>query len=280
VRYRAGARSSQLAGASRAGASGEELAPARYLTSGPLIALFAFVLAACGGGGEDALRVDAASSLREVVLELSKLHAERTGSTAPRVNLAGSGELARQIEAARKTDVFLSAGALELDRLATGGLLVEGTRRTLASNALVVVARGPHPGFIVAQLADSDHVAVAHPELVPAGRYAAAWLASIGLLESLDGKLLRAANVRAALASVQTGACEFGIVYASDLYVASELNVVYRVAPGEAPPIEYAGAVLTDAVDVAEARAFLELCTSEEGRAIFERHGLLPARED
>jgi molybdate transport system substrate-binding protein len=245
--------------------------------------LLGFILlfaAACAPDGPAPLRVDAASSLREVAQELGELHAARTGGPAPRLNLAGSGELARQLEAARKTDVFLSAGTLELDRLADRGLLVAGTRRALASNTLIVVARAAQPDFRVAQLAEADHVAVAHTELVPAGRYAAAWLESIGSLEALEGKLSRASNVRAALAAVQSGACEYGIVYASDHAVAPGLAVVHRVASDESPPIEYAGAVLTDAADVDEARAFLELCTSAEGRAIFERHGLLPARED
>ncbi|MCA8979742.1 MAG: molybdate ABC transporter substrate-binding protein [Planctomycetes bacterium] len=243
-------------------------------------ALFAACLAACGANSDGPLRVDAAASLREVTSELARLHAERTGKPLPRVNLAGSGELARQVRAARKTDVFLSAGAQELDGLEADGLVVPGTRRALCSNSLVVVALEPRPDFDLAQLVRADHVAVAHTELVPAGRYAAAWLRRIGLLNALEGKLSRAANVRAALAAVQSGACEYGIVYASDLSAAPELRVVHRVPSSELPAIEYAGVVLVDAPDVEEARAFLEFCTSDEGRAIFERHGLLPAHVD
>lgn len=242
--------------------------------------VIALCVIACGGADDDPLRIDAASSLREVVHELGELHAARTGSPAPRLNLAGSGELARQVLAARKTDVFLSAGALELERLSAAGLVVPGTRQVLCSNSLVIVALEAHPDFTIEQLSAAEHVAVAHTELVPAGRYAATWLRTVGLFDDLDGKLLRGGSVRAALAAVQSGACEFGIVYGSDVAVAPELVVVHRVPPSEAPSIEYVGAVLLGAPDPAEARAFLELCASPEGRAVFERHGLLPAQAD
>jgi molybdate transport system substrate-binding protein len=237
------------------------------------------LLAACARDDAPQLRVDAAASLREVVLELGALHAQRTGGPAPRFNLAGSGELARQIEAARKTDVFLSAGALELDRLTERGLIAPDSRRVLCSNRLVVVARQAHADFRAEQLEDSAHVSVAHTELVPAGRYAAEWLRAEGLFDELEGRLTRAANVRAALAAVQSGACDFGIVYASDVAVAPDLHVVYRVPAQAAPPIEYGGAVLVDAALPDEARAFLELCVGAEGRAVFERHGFETASD-
>lgn len=242
-------------------------------------AFLLLLLVACTRNAAPQLRVDAAASLREVVVELGALHTQRTGGPAPRFNLAGSGELARQIEAARKTDVFLSAGALELDRLTERGLIAEGSRRALCSNRLVVVAREAHAGFRADQLSESAHVAVAHPELVPAGRYAAAWLRAEGLFDELEGRLTRAANVRAALAAVQSGACDFGIVYASDVAVAPDLHVVYRVPAQAAAPIEYGGAVLVDAALPDEARAFLELCISAEGRAVFEHHGFETASD-
>lgn len=238
------------------------------------------LLVTCSVATSPRLRIDAAASLREVVQELAELYASRTGGPLPLVNLAGSGELARQIEAARKTDVFLSAGALEMDRLAERGLLATETRRNLCSNALVVVARDPHSDFQVAQLARAGRLSVAHAELVPAGRYATAWLRNTGLYAALESKLTPAMNVRAALAAVQSGACEFGIVYASDAAVASDLHVVLRIPGNESPPIDYPGAVLIDASNPADASAFLELCASAEGRAIFERHGFLSPRVD
>lgn len=239
--------------------------------------LCALLLAACGArGGTDRLRIDAAASLREVVTELAALHAERTGGPEPLVNLAGSGELARQIAEARKTDVFLSAGRAELDRLAHQGLVIDKTRRELCANALVVVARAPLLDFAPEHLVDADAVAIGHPELVPAGRYAAEWLRAIGLWDDVRGRALRTANVRAALASVERGASELAIVYATDAAVAPDLRVVYRVPVEESPRIVYPGAVLGDARRPEDALAFLELCASAEGRAVFERHGFLP----
>jgi len=239
-----------------------------------LIAVIALVGCARESGR---LRIDAAASLREVVTELAELHAVRTGGAAPLVNLAGSGELARQIEKARKTDVFLSAGVREMDQLDARGIVVRETRRELCSNALVVVARDAHPDFVIDDLARARHVSIAHPEVVPAGRYAAAWLRERGLADQVLAHATRSPSVRAALAAVQSGACEYGFVYASDLHVAPGLHVVHQVDASELPPIVYPGAVLEGARNPDEARAFLELCVSPEGRAIFARHGFLPA---
>jgi len=226
------------------------------------------------------LRIDAATSLREVVNELCELHAQRTGGPLPLVNLAGSGELAQQIAAAQKSDLFLSAGDREMDRLAELGLVRDETRRRLCSNALVIVARDAQPAFRVEQLAESGALSVAHPELVPAGRYAADWLREVELWNAVEARLTRSTNARAALAAVQSGATKYGIVYASDAASAPELHVVYSIDADATKPIVYPGAVLTCATAPIEARAFLDLCTSSEGRAIFARHAFLVGRDE
>ncbi len=242
------------------------------------LALLALVVlaAACGARDGDRLRVDAAASLGEVARELADLHAARTGRPAPRVNLGGSGELARQIEAARKTDVFLSAGVEEVDRLEDALIVALGSRRALCGNALVVVAREPDADFTPDRLLEADRVAVAHPELVPAGRYAAAWLRDRELLDALASRMTRSSNVRAALAAVGSGAARYGVVYASDAAAAPELSVVWRVPADEAPPIRYTGCAIVGSPREEEAADFLMLAVSPEGQAIFARHGFAP----
>lgn len=70
---------------------------------------------------------------------------------AARFNFASSGALQRQIELGAPVDVFVSAGVRQMDSLENGGFLLEGTRRDLLANQLVLVvpagsAGHPRPG--------------------------------------------------------------------------------------------------------------------------------------
>jgi len=93
---------------------------------------------------------------------------------------------------------------------------------------------------------------------VPAGRYARAWLESIGLWELVEPHVVRGSNVRAALAAVASGGAAFGIVYASDAARFDSVEVVFRVPIGAGPRIEYPGAPLIAAAHPALARRFLD----------------------
>src|SRR5207237_1195665 len=59
-------------------------------------------------------------------------------------------------------------------------------------------------------------VAMADPAAVPAGRYGQAALERMGAWDAVAPHVVRAENVRAALALVERGAAAFGIVYATD----------------------------------------------------------------
>ena len=213
----------------------------------------------CGGGGSDAaLNVYAASSLRDL-LEVAAVDFERATGTPLRVSTGGSGLVAEQLLAGAPADVFLSAGRLEVERLEDAGLVRSEDVRSLFSNQLVVIApRGARLEFEVRDLAAAARVSMAHPEAVPAGRYARAWLGSIGLWEAVEPHVVRGSNVRAALAAVASGGAAFGIVYASDVVHFDSVEVVYRVPLGEGPRIEYPGAVLAAAAHPALAKRFLD----------------------
>ena len=85
------------------------------------------------------ITVFVAASLREAMQDLGKSFEERL-KVHVLFNLAGSNELARQIVAAPKADLFLSANENWMDTVEKAGRVVPGTRHDLLSNTLVVVA--------------------------------------------------------------------------------------------------------------------------------------------
>ena len=151
------------------------------------------------------LQVYAAASLRDVLQELRPAVERATGVRLV-FNLAGSNDLAHQIVAANKADVFFSADEAWMDRVAEAGLVDAESRRSPLSNRLVVVVAADSDLDIdsAEQLAGPAirRLALANPDAVPAGRYAKAWLEGRGQWSALVPRVVPTLDVRAALAAV------------------------------------------------------------------------------
>jgi molybdate transport system substrate-binding protein len=255
----------------------------------PARVLLLLGLAGCSGRSDEPpaeLVVYAAASLRDVLQELTPAAGERCGARLV-FQFGSSGDLARQIVAASQADLFFSADERELERVERAGLLVPGTRTALVSNQLVVIepldaapALFTAP-FQPAQLADARLalLSLAHPESVPAGRYARAWLEQQGVWSALAGRILPGVDVRAALAAVESGGARAGIVYRTDAARSTRVRVVHAVPLAEGPAISYPLAVLAGRPELERARALAAFLASPQALDVFERHGfVVPGR--
>ena len=65
---------------------------------------------------------------------------------------------------------------------------------------------------------------------MPAGIYTKAWLEKAGLWEALKPKVVPAESVRAAMAVVESGNAEAGIVYKTDAAISKEVAIAFEVA--------------------------------------------------
>jgi molybdate transport system substrate-binding protein len=250
------------------------------------IALAALALASCGSRNGSSnnreLTVFAAASLREALEEIGRAYRQRTGTEIV-YNFAGSNELARQIVASPGADLFFSAAENWMDTVEHAGRSVDGSRRDLLSNALVVVASSSS-SFALASpcdlaTLDVKNISLADPEAVPAGRYAKKWLESLdcgdlAMWKYLAPKVAPAPDVRAALGLVLADPRIVGIVYRTDqLAFAGRTKVLYEVKDG--PPIRYVVARLAGGRGGDEAREFETYLESPEARSVFERHGFI-----
>jgi len=238
-----------------------------------------------GSNAATGLVVYAASSLTDVLEEMSPVWEAATGIRIT-LNLGGSGALARQIVAARRADIFISADEIWMDLIEREGLILEGTRRPLLSNRLVVVVP-VRAELVISGSADLAgdmvrRIAVANPDAVPAGRYARDWLRAEGVWDRIEPRVVPAVDVRAALATVASGLVDAGIVYRTDARVDRGTRIAFEVAGARAPEIIYPAAVMTsDADDVvslsrtARAARALDWLEGPEGRALFEKHGFV-----
>lgn len=220
----------------------------------------------------------AAASLQEALTDAANAWATK-GHPRPVISFAGSSALARQIEAGAPADMFISADEEWMDYVAAKGLLRKGSRGAFLSNRLVLIAPVSSKtqlaikrGFPLARALSEGRLAMADPDSVPAGRYGKAALTSLGVWNSVAGKLARAENVRAALALVERGEAPFGIVYATDARASRKVRVVGTFAADTHPPITYPLALLRRSTN-REAERFRAFLLSREGKTIFARRG-------
>ena len=196
----------------------------------------------------------AAASLTDAVDAIAAAYEEQ-GGAAPRISYAASSTLARQIEAGAPAAIFLSANSRWMDHLEDQGLLLPGSRQDVLRNRLVLVVHGELaeeseiltgqedlPGKLrtLLEAHPGERIVVGDPGHVPAGIYARQALRSLGLWRELSGRLVYAADVRAALALVERGEAGFGIVYATDAALLKGVRQAAVFPEDSHAPIRYA----------------------------------------
>ena len=225
------------------------------------------------------VRVYAAISLIGSMKQIEGTFEKETGVDV-RFSFAASSTLARQIERGAPAGVFISANPAWMDYLESRGLIHPDSRADLLGNALVVVTPAGE-GFDVKWEQAFDFagafegpLAVADPDLVPAGTYARQALVNLGWWADLSRRLAIGQDVRSALAFVEQGACAAGIVYATDAASSDRVDAL-AVFPSEThEEIVYAVAIVKGRV-TGTTRRFVEFLRSEQALDVFKRDGFL-----
>lgn len=234
------------------------------------------------------LRVSAAVSLTESLRQVAAAFEKRTG-TRTALNLAGSNTLAAQIVEGAAVDVFISADAAQMDRVARAGALLDGTRADILSNRLVVIAPRDEPSAAGASPSavtlagprdllrpELRRLALGDPAAVPAGVYARQYLERAGLWATLQPKVVPLPHVRAVVTAVSSGSADAGIVYQTDAAAFPQVRIAWIVPAGEVPDIVYPAAVLRTSRHPDEARAFVTFLRTPEAAALFTAAGFTP----
>jgi molybdate transport system substrate-binding protein len=234
--------------------------------------------------GDGRLTVFAAISLKEALDEIVRAYEARSGERVTLV-YAGTPALARQIEQGAPADLFVSADREWMDHLAARGLVDTGSRTDLVGNALVLIgstidpARDAPlriaPGFDLATPLRGEWLAMADPDTVPAGRYARAALQKLGVWEQVRRRVVRAENVRVALALVGRGEAPLGIVYRTDALAEPSVRILDTFPADSHPPIVYPAARIA-ASRAPGALALLRALAEPDARRVWERRGFVP----
>jgi molybdate transport system substrate-binding protein len=245
-----------------------------------ILSTLALVVALFSNLGASAAEVTvfAAASLTDALKEIAAAHEKQSGDKI-RFNFGASSVLARQIEAGAPADIFFSADEAKMDGLEAKGLILKETRQSRLSNALVIVVAAER-GAALTKPSDlaTDKVkrlALAEPRTVPAGIYAKEYLQRQNLWSAVEAKVVPTENVRAALAAVEAGNAEAGIVYQTDAAISKKVKVAYHVPAEDSPAISYPMARVKDAVQPEAAQRVLQRFSSDEASRVFEKFGFI-----
>lgn len=243
-----------------------------------ILALSALVLTlAPAAARAERVLVFAAASLNAPLTEIARAHERQTGNRV-RISFAASSALARQIDNAAPADLYVSANMMWINWLEARGRIVKSSKAILAGNRLVMIApTGSAPamenfsGPAVMQILKGQRLAIADPGHVPAGIYARQALRALGTWRQLSKYLAPSVNVRAALALVERGVAPLGIVYATDAYNNSAVDVIYRFRGASHTPIQYIAAAVTGHGGRA-ADDFLSELTGKQSKQVFKKY--------
>jgi molybdate transport system substrate-binding protein len=241
-------------------------------------ALFAIAATLPRPASADEVVVFAAASLKTALDEIADKWQRESGNVVM-ISYAGSGLLAKQIIAGAPADIFVSAAENWMDEVDKARLIVDGRRKDLVGNTLVLIAHREEsetvsiePGYDLPALLGDRKLAMALVDAVPAGQYGKAALTALGIWDRVAPSVAQADNARAALALVSTGEAPYGIVYATDAAADDRVAVVGRFPAESHPPIAYPAALLTGSKDAAD-QAFYDALFGETARRAFARQG-------
>ncbi len=226
-----------------------------------------------------AIVVFAAASLTNVLQDLGDRFTKESAIPI-KFSFAASSALAKQIESGAPADVFFSADIDWMDYLQKQKLIQIATRHDVLSNRLVLVAPADSrielkigPRFPLAAGLGRGRLATGDPDSVPVGRYARQALTKLGVWDAVESRLVRAENVRSALAFVDRGEAPLGIVYETDALIDKQVRVVDVFPNDSYSPITYPIALTM--VAKADAAKFVDYIQGPIGTAAFTKYGFI-----
>ena len=245
-------------------------------------------------GDKTQIQVFIAASLNTVMTDLAAKYNENHPDVEIVYNADSSGKLMEQIENGFACDIFFSAATKQMDQLEADGLLVDGSRKNVVNNQVVVVTR-KDSGTAVTGLADigkASSIAMADGS-VPVGKYTRQAMVNLGLLEQTDDvsaittkevsdalggvEISEQGNVSQVLTAVAEGNCEVGTTYYSDTCgYEDQLDILEKVSYDLTGNVIYPIALVkNDEATEAETAAteeFLSYVTSDEAKSVFDSY--------
>jgi len=241
------------------------------------------------------LSIYAATSLTDVVAEMTAAFRAHQPEVEFLLNFASSSTLAAQLLAGAPADIFASANEAQMQLVVDDGRIAAAAVEIFAHNQLLLITPADNPAGLesVADLATRPLLLVLAAPGTPIRAYTDAMLASYATEQGADfpervhkNLVSEESNVRQVLARVALGEADAGIVYQSDAWAdakaaagGSAAAQLYQIpiAPLHNQQAAYPIAPLVDSPQAALAAQFIAFALSEEARQILAAYGFCPS---
>lgn len=224
------------------------------------------------------VHVSAAISLQEVFGQILAEYTLKKPHIRVRSVYGSSNELAEHVLSGAPCDLFLSADATHLDRLAAEQRLKTNSLTPIAINGLIAVGGESAPKIESAEdLARSKPLVLADPAS-PLGKCSRAYLERGGLWEQARKNAMFVDNSGAVFSAIRAGRACAGLAFASDVGKAVGCQVLFAAHSVKEATVAYSAAVLKGSRE-SDSQALLEFLDSTVARRCFRRCGFeLPRR--
>lgn len=234
----------------------------------------------------DTVKIYAAASLTNAMNDIVKVYEKQHPQTDVVTVYGASSALAKQVEAGAKSDVFFSADLDWMNYLVQKNMVNTNQPKQILYNQLVVISPKnlnipfkAQTNFNFAQVF-KGHMCTGQMESVPAGKYAKQSLIKLNWLESLKGRIVGTDDVRSALAFVERGECEVGIVYKTDALISQKVKIIGAFPENSHHPIIYPIALTKQGELNKEAVQFQNfVINNNQAKAIFQKYGFSISRK-
>lgn len=242
--------------------------------------LFSAVFLSCSIQAGSTVRVYAAASLSNAVTEIARRYEKQYPSIKLVLVFAASSSLARQIETGAPADIFFSADQDWMNYLVKKQKIARSQVKPLLSNELVLISPLQRQQSFQASsqfnFAQSfqGYVCTGQMESVPVGKYAKQSLTNLKWLKGLQGRIVGTDSVRSALAFVERGECQAGIVYKTDALQSKKVKIAGVFPAHTHSPIVYPIALTQQGGKNADAVKFIRFMSQHtEAKKIYQHYG-------
>jgi molybdate transport system substrate-binding protein len=228
------------------------------------------------------LRVLAPNAVKESVVEVAAQFERATGHRVV-LSWAGTEAITRRVSEGETFDVVISASG-SIERLASEGKLVAGTRTDFAKSSVGAAVRASLPKPDISSLAslkqallDAKSIAISSGT---SGRHLEQLFDKLGVAEQVKPKLKQPPSGAQIGDMLARGEADLGFQQVSELIHVKGIEFLGPL-PAEAQSITvYSGAIHAKAADPAAAKALLEALRAPAAAPVIRRAGMEPAQRD
>jgi molybdate transport system substrate-binding protein len=225
----------------------------------------------------DEVSVAVAANFTLPAQKIAAAFEQETGHKAL-LSFGSTGKFYAQIKNGAPFQVLLSADDETPERLEKEGYATQGSRFTYAIGNLVLWSNKPalvdNKGEVL-NTGAFEKIAIADPKLAPYGSAAIETMTKLGLIQSLQRKIVKGENISQAYQFVLTENAELGFVALSQVYAEGKVTQgsAWIVPAHLHQPIKQDAVLLNTGKDSPAAKAFVNYLKSGKAKALIKSFG-------